>query len=289
MNQPNLKLTAIATWPFGLKAVKVGGEILLSGGNSLDAVERGLNAVECDVDVNSVGYGGLPNEDSVVELEAAIMSGASHKAGSVAGLQNIKCPISVARKVMERTRHVMLVGEGALKFALRQGFQAENLLTEESRQKWLEWKERSDNLPRFPHDTIGMIVLDGKGDLSVGCSTSGMAYKMAGRVGDSSQIGSGLYVDNEIGGAAATGMGEEILKFCPSFLVVELMRNGFSPQAACEIAIQRIIKKNPEDRDIMVGLIALSKKGDYGAASTHAIFSYSLWTPETSFVKEAKT
>lgn len=267
---------AVATWTFGRTAVEAAGTALAGGSNALDAVEKGINAVELDPSVNAVGFGGLPNAEGVVELDAAIMDGATHRAGSVATLRDIRCPISVARKVMEETPHVMLVGDGALAFALSHGFRREDLLTCDSRRRWEEWKARAPDA----HDTLCLVALDARGDLAVGCSTSGLPYKLPGRVGDSPLIGSGLYVDNEVGGACATGVGEEIMKFCASFLVVEFMRGGASPGDACRTALDRILRKTPADEDVPISLIALSSGGVFGAATTKPAFPYAVWTPD---------
>uniref|UniRef100_UPI00259B4CFE isoaspartyl peptidase/L-asparaginase family protein n=1 Tax=uncultured Polaribacter sp. TaxID=174711 RepID=UPI00259B4CFE len=189
--------------------------------------------------------------------------------------------ISVARKVMEDTPHVMLVGEGAEKFALEKGFKKENLLTEASKKAWEKWKEKSEYKPIINienHDTIGMLAIDKKGNISGACTTSGLAYKMAGRVGDSPIIGGGLFVDNEVGGASATGLGEEVLKTVGSFLIVELMRQGKSPQEACEEAIGRIVNKPGKNfKDFQVGYIAVNKQGETGAYSIHEWFSYNIY------------
>ena len=273
---------AIATWPFGKSAVEVSGEILSNDGSALDAVEKGINVVELDTTVTSVGFGGIPNSEGVVELDAAIMDGVTHSAGSVAGLRNIRLPISVARKVMENTKHVMLVGDNALEFAISQGLSQEELLTENSKQRWEKWKSENPS----GHDTIGLVAIDQSSNLATGCSTSGLGYKLPGRVGDSPIIGSGLYVDNDVGGASATGLGEEIMKFCASFLVVEFMRNGYAPPDACQKVIDRILTKTPKNRDIMIGLIALSKNGEYGAATTKGRFSYAVWKSEKADVYE---
>jgi len=266
---------AISTWWFGKQAVMKAGELLREGASSLDAVEEGIKVVEDNPQVTSVGYGGLPNSAGYVELDAAIMHGPTHIAGSVAGLRYIRNPISVARKVMELTRHVMLVGEGALKFALQCGFQKEELLTDKSRERWKEWRRSKGKAES--HDTVSLVALDFDGGLTVGCSTSGLAYKLPGRVGDSPIIGAGVYVDNDIGGAAATGVGEEIMKFCGSFLIVERMRDGLSPQEACQYAVRRILEKKPDDREIMAAFIALSKDGSFGAAATKEGFTYQVW------------
>jgi len=194
-------------------------------------------------------------------------------------LENIVHPISVAKLVMEKTPHVMLSGEGALHFALENGFKKENLLTESSKKAWEEWKVKSDYKPivNFEnHDTIGLLAMDSKGQLSGGCSTSGLAFKMHGRVGDSPIIGAGLFVDNEIGAAVATGLGELVMKTLGAFLAVELMRQGASPQAACESAIMRIVNKLPDYKEFQVGIIALGKTGDYGAYSIQKGFTFSL-------------
>jgi len=264
----SIRPVIISTWPFGVAANMAAAAALAAGGNCLDAVEKGINVAEDDPEVTSVGYGGFPNAEGIVEVDAAIMYGPTHAAGSVAGLRHIKNPISVARKVMECSRHVMLAGSGALEFALRHGFPYTEMLTEQARVRWMQWLlERYPLPPENSHDTIGMVALDENGDLAVGCSTSGIAWKEPGRVGDSPLIGSGLYVDNEVGGAAATGWGEAILKYCVSFLAVEGMRHGLSPQATCEAAVSRVMKHETEYPDPMVGVVALNKAGDYGAAA----------------------
>jgi N4-(beta-N-acetylglucosaminyl)-L-asparaginase len=203
--------------------------------------------------------------------------------GSVACLEHIKHPISVARMVMEKTPHVMLVGDGALQFALSQGFKKENLLVEASEKEWKEWLKTSQYKPIANienHDTIGMIALDAQGNLSGACTTSGMAFKMHGRVGDSPIIGAGLYVDNEIGAATATGHGEEVIRIAGSHLVVELMRQGLTPQLACQEAVMRIVKltnnRGKDLKDIQVGFIALNKKGEYGSYCIQGGFNYAV-------------
>ncbi len=274
------KPIVLSTWDFGLKANEEAWKILSQGGRALDAVEQGVRLTEADPEERSVGYGGRPDRDGKVTLDACIMD-ENANIGSVAALKNIKHPISVARAVMEKTPHVMLVGEGALQFAKSQGFLEENLLTEPSEKEWKEWLKTAKYEPVVNienHDTIGMIALDAKGNLSGACTTSGMAYKMHGRVGDSPIIGAGLYVDNEIGAATATGHGEEVIRTVGSHLVVELMRQGNSPQKACEEAVQRIIKftqKRGKTLDnIQVGFIALNKQGEYGAYCIHGGFNY---------------
>lgn len=274
------KPIVLSTWDFGIIANDEAWKILADGGKALDAVEQGVRITEADPTERSVGYGGRPDRDGKVTLDACIMDEHAN-IGSVAALQNIKHPISVARAVMEKTPHVMLVGEGALQFAKEQGFPEENLLTKESELEWKEWLKAAKYEPVVNienHDTIGMIALDVHGNLSGACTTSGMAYKMHGRVGDSPIIGSGLYVDNEIGAATATGHGEEVIRTVGSHLVVELMRQGNSPQEACELAVKRIIKftqnRGKTLDNIQVGFIALNKKGEYGAYCIHGGFNY---------------
>jgi len=225
------KPIVLSTWNFGLKANEAAWEILSKGGKALDAVEAGVRVPEADPTERSVGYGGRPDRDGRITLDACIMDEMSN-IGSVAGLEFIKHPISVARAVMEKTPHVMFVGDGALQFALSQGFPKENLMVPDSEREWKEWLKKSEYKPIVNienHDTIGMIALDANGNLSGACTTSGMAFKMHGRVGDSPIIGAGLYVDNEIGAATATGHGEEVIRIAGCHLVVELMRQGKSP------------------------------------------------------------
>jgi len=276
----------ISTWDFGVKANRAAWEILMSGGSSLDAVEKGINTVEKDPEVTSVGYGGIPNAEGYTELDAAIMSGPEHKAGAVAGLREIATPISVARKVMEKTNSILLVGEGAFEFALRNGFKRVNLLTKRARQKWLKWKRgKAAKKMDESHDTIGLLILDSKRNLYAGCSTSGLAMKMPGRVGDSPIIGAGLYMDNEIGAAVSTGFGEQTMMFCGSFLVVENMRRGMSPQKSCEEVLRRMLSKGKEK---WVGFIALNKEGEYAASSLKKEFPYAIYCPEGQIIQKSK-
>ena len=276
------KPIVLSTWNFGVKANGAAWEILKNNGRALDAVEAGVKIPEGDPTERSVGYGGRPDRDGRVTLYACIMDENSN-IGSVACLEHIKHPISVARAVMEKTPHVMLVGDGALQFALSQGFQKENLLVEDSEKEWKEWLKTSRYKPIANienHDTIGMIALDSSGNLSGACTTSGMAFKMHGRVGDSPIIGAGLYVDNEIGAATATGHGEEVIRISGCHLVVELMRQGKSPQKACEEAVARIVKltknRGKNLKDIQVGFIALNKKGEYGSYCIQGGFNYAV-------------
>jgi len=224
----------------------------------------------------SVGFGGLPDEQGNVTLDACVMDSTGN-CGSVAFLQNIKHPVSLARKVMEDTKHVMLVGEGARQFAVSQRFEETDLLTDESRKAWKKWKkEQNEMTPHDTHDTISVLAQDSNGNLAGACTTSGWAYKMHGRVGDSPIIGAGLYVDNEIGCAAATGLGEEVIKTTGSFLVVELMRQGYDPTAACEKALNRVIKRHNGNPDFQIAYIAIRKDGKIGSACIKWSFEYAL-------------
>ena len=265
----------IATWDVK-NATKKAWEIISSNGNSLDAIEQGCMIEEANKDGQSVGIGGLPDREGNVTLDACIMDHYGN-CGSVVYLKDIKHAISVARMVMEKTPHVMLAGDGAKKFAISMGFKKENLLTEKSKKDWIKWKENEEYNPIINienHDTIGMLAIDKNKNISGGCTTSGLAYKMQGRVGDSPIIGSGLFIDNEVGGAVATGLGEEVLKTVGSFLVVELMRQGYSPEDACKIAIERIVKKPGSNyKNFQVGYIALNKKGETGSYSIQNGFS----------------
>lgn len=269
----------IATWDVKPSTEKA-WETLQQGKSALDAVEQGCMVEEADENGQSVGYGGLPDRNGNVTLDACVMDDKGNY-GAVVYLQNIVHAISVARKVMEETPHVILAGEGAEEFAVSQGFERTNLLTEKSREAWEEWKVDSEYKPIINienHDTIGMLAVDKDGNISGGCTTSGLAYKMNGRVGDSPIIGGGLFVDNEVGAATATGLGEEVLKTVGSFLIVELMRQGKSPQEACEEAVSRIVKKNGNRiKDFQVGYIAVNKKGETGAYGIHPGFVYTVY------------
>jgi len=279
----------------GIRATAKAMEVLRAGGDPLDAVIAGVNIVEDDPDDMSVGYGGLPNEDGVVELDSSVMSGPTHSAGAVAALRNIKNPSKVARLVMERTDHVLLVGEGALRFAKAHGFKEEDLLTERSRQAWLRWKEtmsdrdnwfppKSGSLPEdlrsvmSTHGTINCIAIDAAGRLAGVTTTSGLSWKLAGRVGDSPIIGAGLYVDNEIGAAGSTGRGEANLQTCASFRVVDAMGRGLGPEQACleackaVVAKTRLVPRLCDDQGrpkFGLDFYALNKKGEFGAAGLY--------------------
>lgn len=279
MNNPIILCSRGKDWAEDV--LKPGWDILRKNGSLLDAIEKSANVTELDPRDTSVGYGGLPNEDGVVQLDASIMYGPNHNCGSVAALEGIKTPSSVARLVMERTDHIHLVAEGAQNFARMHGFKIENLLTESTRKIWVKWKENlSDKDDYFPpadgnYDqerttgTINILAVDKNSDIAGITTTSGLAWKIPGRVGDSPIIGAGLYLDNEVGAVAATGRGEEMIRSCGSFLGVELMRNGRSPQEACEDVCKRIIDINggPLKVDFNDKIVALSKSGEVGCAA----------------------
>ena len=285
----------VSTWEFGVAANQAAWAVLAKDGRALDAVEAGARIPEADLRNHSVGRAGYPDRDGHVTLDASIMDEHGN-CGAVAAIEHIAHPISVARRVMEKTPHVLLVGDGALQFAIEQGFTKEELLTPESRKAWQEWLKTAHYKPAANsevktyeatpkgmrgdaknHDTLGMLAIDAKGNLSGACTTSGMAWKLHGRVGDSPIIGAGLYVDNDVGGATSTGVGEEVIRNCGSFLVVELMRQGHSPEDACRAAVERILKRRPElAKDTQVGFLAIDKHGDVGAWAIQKGFSYAV-------------
>ena len=289
----------ISTWDFGKEANAAAWEVLAKGGRALDAVENGVKVPEADPSNQSVGLGGRPDRDGRVTLDACIMDENS-RCGSVACLEHIVHAISVARMVMEKTPHVMLVGDGALQFALANGFTRENLLTPKSKIEWEAWLKKSKYEPvvnienalpggKKNHDTIGLVAIDKNGDLSGACTTSGMAYKMHGRVGDSPIIGAGLYVDNEIGAATSTGVGEEVIRIVGSHLVVELMRRGLDPETACKKAIERIVNRNPSAaKDLQVGFLAINRRGEYGAYALQPGFTYAVRSGKEDKIYAAK-
>ena len=282
-----------STWDFGVAANQAAWKVLAAGGRPLDAVEQGVRVSEADLHNHSVGRAGYPDRDGKVTLDASIMDEHGN-CGAVAGIEHIAHPISVARRVMERTPHVLLVGDGALQFAIEQGFPREELLTPESEAAWRAWLKTAKYKPvvngevktydgpggkpggAANHDTIGMLAVDAKGNLSGACTTSGMAWKLHGRVGDSPIIGAGLYVDSDVGGATSTGVGEEVIRNVGSFLVVELMRQGRSPEDACREAVERILRRKPEAKDLQVGFLAMDKKGNVGAWAIQKGFSYAV-------------
>lgn len=273
----------LATWVHGKPAVDRAAEVFKSGGSLLDAVEKGINVPESDPNVTSVGYGGLPNAEGVVELDAAIMDGTRHRAGSVCNLHNIKNPISVARQVLEKTRHTTLAGDGAFRFALQMGFKPEQLLTPESLKKWLEWKANPHHetfwITPDNHDTIGFVATDGKGHMVSGCSTSGLAWKIPGRVADSPIVGCGVFADDNAGAASATGDGDLMTNYCTSVSIVHLMARGASPQEASSDVLKNMVKTIPANKDGECAVIAMNNRGEIGAASMNAKFhlQYALW------------
>jgi len=283
----------LSTWVHGKPANDRAAEVLRAGGSLLDAVEKGINVPENDPAVTSVGYGGLPNEEGVVELDAAIMDGTRHRAGSVCCLHSIKNPISVARQVLEKTRHTTLAGEGAFRFALKMGFQPEQLLTPESLKKWLEWKSDPKRkgfwLSPENHDTIGMVATDGKGHVVSGCSTSGLAWKIPGRVGDSPLVGCGVYADDNVGAASATGDGDLMTNYCTSVSIVHYMARGASPQDACVELLRHMVKTDPRNRSGEVCVIAINSGGEIGAASMKSTYrlKYALWRDGKSELLDA--
>jgi N4-(beta-N-acetylglucosaminyl)-L-asparaginase len=300
----------ISTWNAGLEANKAAWKILNSGGRALDAVEEGVKVTEDSISC-CVGLGANPDRDGFVTLDASIMD-EFFNCGSVAFLERIKHPISVARRVMEKTPHVMLVGSGAQQFAIAEGFPLEEQkLSDDAEKAYKEWLKKSEYKPVINienskghgpfvetnpeigpnnHDTIGMLAMDANGNLSGSCTTSGMGFKMRGRVGDSPIIGAGLFVDNEVGACVATGQGEDVIRISGSHATVELMRQGLSPEAACKKAIERIIKiKKDKAKDIQVAFIALNKKGAVGAFAIQKKFSYALRNNNTEKLIDAKS
>ena len=300
----------------GMASVKRAAEQINTGTDTLDAVIAGVNIVEEDPNDQSVGYGGLPNEEGVVELDSCVMHGPTCRAGAVAALRNIKTPSRVAKVVMERTDHVMIVGEGALRFARAHGFEEVNLLTDKAREVWLRWKERhsdkddwiapeqeqeSDAQSRrdpdwsFTYGTINCCAVNAGGDLSGVTTTSGLSYKIPGRVGDSPIIGAGLYVDNEIGGAGSTGRGEAVIKICGAHTVVEAMRGGMSPTDACLHALKRIVKTTTERRlhrpdgrpNFDVKFYAVTKDGRYGGAAIWSGAKFAVWSQGNARLEQA--
>lgn len=280
----------ISTWIHGMEANQGAWKVLSQGGRALDAVEQGVMVTENDPQNGSVGLGGRPDREGKVTLDACIMDERS-RCGAVGFLQNIQNPISVARKVMEETPHVMLVGEGARQFALSKGFKEQNWMSPKTEKEWQEWLKESQYKPVINvenHDTIGMLALDAQGNLSGSCTTSGAAYKMHGRLGDSPIIGAGLFVDNEIGAACASGLGEAVIRVAGSHLVVELMRQGYEPEMACKMAVERIIKKHDSMEGIQVGFLALRIDGAHGGYSVYNGFNYAFTNAQEHKMIDAK-
>lgn len=289
------KPICIATWREGLNANKAAWKVLGTGGRALDAVEQGVMVTEDSINC-CVGLGANPDRDGIVTLDSCIMD-ENGNAGSVAAIERIKHPISVARKVMENTPHVMLVGQGAQQFAVSQGFPLEEQkLSDDAEKTYKNWLKKSEYKPvvnvekgqtafaprylengQLNHDTIGMVAMDAAGNLSGSCTTSGMGFKMRGRVGDSPIVGAGLFVDNEVGAVTSSGLGEEVIKICGTHTVVELMRQGLSPTEACKKACERIVKRNKGNvKDIQVGFIAINKKGEHGGYAIQKGFEYAV-------------
>lgn len=307
----------ISTWDAGLEANTAAWKILSANGRSLDAVEHGVMVIEASQNC-CVGLGANPDRDGFVTLDACIMDEFSN-CGSVAFLERIKHPVSVARRVMEKTPHVMLVGSGAQQFAIAEGFPLEDQkLSPAAQQSYNEWLKKSEykpviNIENIParqegnhnhgpsaparlengdwnHDTTGMVALDTKGNLSGSCTTSGMGFKMRGRVGDSPIIGAGLFVDNEIGACVATGQGEDVIRVAGAHSVVEMMRHGSTPEEACKKVIERIVKiKGDKAKDIQVAFIALNKKGETGAFAIHKGFSYAIKSKQREELVHSKS
>jgi N4-(beta-N-acetylglucosaminyl)-L-asparaginase len=273
------KAIVLSTWSHGIAANEGAWKVLQNKGKSLDAVMEGVMVSENDITNRSVGIGGRPDRDGHVTLDACLMDERS-RCGAVAFLEGYKHPVKIAREVMEQTQHVMLVGEGAEEFAAQNGHQKMKTPLPEVQKDYEQWRKENEDKFKKPvinhenHDTIGMIALDAQGNLSGACTTSGWAYKLHGRVGDSPIIGAGLFVDNEIGAAVATGLGEAIIRIAGSHTVVECMRHGMSPQKACEEAVKRIIAKHEDMNGLQCGFIALSKSGEYGAYSTYEGFNF---------------
>ncbi len=299
----------VSTWDSGMPVNAEAWKILSTKGKSLDAVEAGAIHIENTINC-CVGLGGYPDRDGIVTLDACIMDEKAN-CGAVAGLERIKHPISVARKVMENTPHVILVGQGAQQFALQNGFPLESTeLSAEAKEAYQQWLKKSQYKPEvnielkqnhgpfaphffddgtLNHDTMGLVALDGHGDLSGAVTTSGMAYKVHGRVGDSPIIGAGLFVDNEVGAATSSGLGEEVIRICGTHTVVEYMRHGYSPEAACKKACDRIVNRDPEKaKSLQVGFLALNKFGQYGAYAIQDGFVFSVKSETENQIHKSK-
>lgn len=297
----------VSTWKHGKPANEKAAEVLAAGGSLLDAIEKGINTAELDPEVLSVGYGARPNEDGVIQLDAILMDGATHRAGAVGALEMIPTPISVARRVLEKTRHTLLAGEGALRFAIAEGFVPQQLVTPKSLELWEKWRQNPNHKgyrrspgkdTRFEPrpvgaeaaDTITLVALDAAGNLGAGGSTSGLEWKISGRVGDVPLPGCGIFLDNTVGAAGATGDGDEMMKFSTSAVIVERMRAGMNPQAACESVLRWMLETNPDDKDIEACVYAVNKRGEYGACSIRPKeFTYAVWMPGVSELRVAKS
>jgi N4-(beta-N-acetylglucosaminyl)-L-asparaginase len=268
---------AVSIWPRGLEVNAVAAEVLARGGGCLDAIEAALRFSEDDARDMSTGVGALPNAVGEVELDAAIMFGPTGEAGAVGALCQTRNAISVARRVMEKTPHLLLVGEGAKEFARREEFPESDLLTEQSRKRWQAWRAERRASDCQGHDTMGTIAVDGKGDLGVGVTTSGTAFKLPGRVGDSAIVGAGLYCEQGVGGALATGVGEEAMRVCATYTVVISMAQGAEPAEACRRALERLRRVNTRLGEKQLALAALRMDGAAGGASLRPGFAYAYW------------
>jgi N4-(beta-N-acetylglucosaminyl)-L-asparaginase len=284
----------LATWKHGQPAVDRAAEVFHGGGSLLDAIEKGINVPEEDPNVTSVGYGGLPNAEGIVELDAGLMDGTRHRAGAVCGLRGVKTPISVARLVLEKTSHTTIGGIGLKEFAEKMGFQSEQLLTPNSLKKWMEWKANPHRktfwLSPENHDTIGVVATDGKGHMVAGCSTSGLAWKIPGRIADSPLAGCGYYADDRAGGASATGDGDLMSNYCTSVSIVQMMGRGASPQEACEELLRNMVQAEAKNKDAACAVIAMNARGEIGAASMNPRFhlQYALWKAGQSQMIDSK-
>lgn len=279
----------IATWPFGRLATDRAIDALRDGASALDAVEAGIRVVESASSDRSVGLGGLPNAAGYVQLDACIMDGQDHRAGSVAGVEGVVHPITLARRVMEKTKHVMLVGEGARWFAEEEGLEIVDITSHAAtKQQWRDRDRSAAAPPREGHDTIAQLVLHADGSIAGGCSTSGAGGKLPGRVGDSPILGSGLFVDGEVGAAGATGIGENVMRYCATFQIVELMRSGMHPQVACEEVVHRIAAADPRGYQLDVCFIALDKVGRFGAAASNQTFPFAVATADGTQIQSVR-
>jgi N4-(beta-N-acetylglucosaminyl)-L-asparaginase len=308
-SEATTKPIVVSTWDSGMPVNAAAWQILGKKGRALDAVEAGAMHIEDKIDC-CVGLGGYPDRDGIVTLDSCIMDEYAN-CGAVAGLERIKHPVSVARKVMETTPHVLLVGAGAQQFAIQNGFTLESAeLSESAKKAYAEWLKKNEYKPQiniertktngpfapmlfedgsFNHDTMGLVAMDSSSNLSGAVTTSGMAFKIHGRAGDSPIIGAGLFVDNEIGAATSSGVGEEVIRICGTHLVVEFMRQGMSPEMACKKAVERIVKRNPKKaKDLQVGFLALNKKGQYGAYAIQKGFVFSVRSEKENQIHQSK-
>ncbi len=306
---PAQKPVVVSTWDSGMAVNAASWKILGAGGKALDAVEAGAISIENEINC-CVGLGGYPDRDGTVTLDACIMDEHAN-CGAVAGLEQIKHPVSVARKIMETTPHVLLVGSGAQQFALQNGFTKEpKILSADAEKAYSEWLKKNNYHPEINienkknggpfapnffdngtanHDTMGLVALDAAGNMSGAVTTSGMAFKIHGRAGDSPIIGAGLFVDNEVGCATSSGVGEEVIRICGTHLVVELMRQGLTPENACKKAVERIVHRDrAKAKTLQVGFLALNKKGEHGAYAIQKGFVYSIKSATKNEIIPAK-